>query len=443
MIRTSFTGDGRPDILLISNGMPQFSLMLNRGNGSFYEEIVFGIPYAHYSIASSDVNSDGLTDIICFDSDSARYTIFWHQQTIYSDSLPATFAVGRNPNYLFVTDINEDGFDDLFVSNGGSNTVSILLGSKRSLGSQMSLETPDGPTSVTLYNKTDSSLTLITSHGDDLKIGITSIVYPSNQAMSFLGDIESYTIALAGKPSFILPDISLRNSPLSLYVFLKGQTNSIVFYQQLQSTQFIAKSLTPLIPSRIMFSTISDLNSDGYTDLVYMYNDNRTNKDLIGATLNDARGEFTGRTYTVTLPDTGHRRSFLWVEDLNSDQQKDYIFYSDPEKILYSIIAKREGEFTQLVAIADNVSLSHQNQIKFYDYDNDGVEDIIYSDSESSWVNLLRSKGNGTFFAAQRLFQLPNGSLFQCGDFDGDGTMDFVFLHTQKNTIEVRYGKTQ
>lgn len=441
LIRTSFTGKLKPDILLIHNGAPQFSLLLNKENGSFYDEIVFGIPYKKYTLASEDINSDGLTDIICFDSDSARYSVYWNQQTMQIDTSPSTFAVGRTPNNLFVTDINDDGFDDLFVSNGGSNTISILLGSAKSLSSQVSVETPDGPTSVNLYMKTDSALTFITSHGDDSKIGITSLYYSQDMTSSLLGEIESYTIALTGKPSFILPDISMRSTPLSLYVFLRGQTNSIVFYQQLQSTQFIAKSLTPLIPSRIMFSTISDLNSDGFTDLVYIYNDKRMNRDLIGMTLNDAKGEFTGRTYTVTLSDTGHRRSYVWVEDLNMDQQKDYIFYSYPEKTLYAIIAKKDGEFTQLVTICQNVSLSHHNQVKFYDFDRDGVDDLIYSDTEFSKISLLRNKGNGTFYREHILVQMPNVSHFQCGDFDGDGIADFAFPQSQKNTVEVLYGK--
>ncbi|MEW5799629.1 MAG: VCBS repeat-containing protein [Bacteroidota bacterium] len=439
--RTAFTKGSVPDILLSNTDTQQFSVLLNKQDGTFYDEIVFGIPYLRYSIFSEDINGDGFTDVICFDKDSSRYRIYWNQSTVLPDSFPAAFAAGKDPNNIFVSDIDADGFDDIIVSNRGSHTVSMLFGSVQGLSSQISFEIPDSPSSVTLYAKTDSSLTLITSHGEESKIGVTTVLYQRNPFFSLYDEIESYTITLAGKPSHILPDISLNNTSLSLYAFLRGQTNAIVFYQQLQGTQFIAKSLTPLIPSRIMFATISDLNGDGYTDLVYIYNDKRVGKDLIGATLNDEKGGFTGSTYTITLPDTGHRRSYLWVEDLNADQKADYVFYSYPEKSLYVVLAQRNGDFTDLVKIESNVSLSHQDQLKFYDMNGDGIEDLVYVDSELPSVNVLRSKGNGTFYPKQKIQDLPADIPFSCGDVNGDGIPDVIIPLQKKNCVEVRYGK--
>lgn len=439
--RTAFAKNAAPGILLSSAAAQQFSVLVNKSDGTFYDEIIFGIPYRRSSIYSEDMNGDGFNDVVCFDADSSRYMIYWNHFTVLPDSLPAAFAVGKNPNDMFVSDINADGYEDILVSNGGSHTVSILFGSVQGLTSQISVETPEAPSSVTLYAKSDTSLTFVTSHGDESKIGITTVVYGKSPMSSFHEEIESYTISLAGKPSHILPDISLRSSSLSLYAFLRGQTNAIVFYQQLHGTQFIAKSLTPLIPSRIMYATISDINSDGYTDLVYIYNDKRIGSDLIGTTLNDEKGGFTGKTYTITLPDTGHRRSYLWVDDLNADQQADYLFYSYPEKKLYALIAKRGGDFTELSPIADRVFLSNQDALKFIDVNGDGIDDIFYSDTESMSVNVMRSKGNGTFYPVRKILDLPANVPFSCGDVNGDGIPDIIFARQQEHCIEIRYGK--
>jgi hypothetical protein len=438
-----FSRSNVPDIMSFNMQASQLSLLLNKGDGTFYDEIVFGMPYQRSTLFSEDINGDGFADIILFDANSSRYTVFWNERTrsVRSGGMSTRFAVGNNPNSLFVADLNGDGCDDIFVSNESSSTISVLYGSRTTLSSQISIETPDQPTSVSLYAKSDSSVTLITSHSRDAKIGVMTISSVKDSTLSLMGDIESYTISLQGKPLYVLPDISARNTPISLYAFLKSPANPIVFYQQLRGTQFIAKSLTPLIPSRILFATISDFNSDGYTDLAYIYSDKQVNKDNIGITLNDARGEFSGATYTLTLPDTGNRRSFLFVEDLNLDQQKDYLYYNSVAKTFSVLQGKQNGNFGLIVQIADDVTVSSYDVVQFYDYDVDGVLDILYFDSSTKMLTLLRNRGNGTFYKKQPLFELPAETQFRCGDFNGDGKPDVAFLSPLQQTINIRYGK--
>lgn len=442
LFTASFSHSSAIDIVLVGESGKQFSLYLNRGNGSFFDEIVFGIPYRRSRLIYGDINADGYPDMMCIDADTSRYTVYWNAQTTFTRSIEPLFAVGNSPNNLFASDINADGYDDLLISNGGSNTISVIYGSPRLSSSQLSIETPDEPSSVSVYAKSDSSLTLITAHSHDSKIGITTLSASSDTSTSLIGEVESYTIALTGKPSHVLPDLSPHTTMLSLYVFLRSQTNSIVFYQQLQGATFVVKSLTPLIPSRILFATISDVNNDGYTDLVYLYNDKRTNADILGVTLNDVKSEFTGTTYSITLPDTGNRRSFLLIEDLNSDQQKDYLVYSAASRQLYFIAAKKNGEFSTLVSIADNITLTHQELLQVYDVDADGVLDIVYFDSVTKTINVLRNKGNGTFYPSRRLLSRQQETAFTCGDFNGDGVMDIALLQPNRQAVEIQYGKS-
>lgn len=437
----SFSHSTAADIILVSQTRKQFSLLLNKGNGTYFDEIVFGIPYRRSRLVCEDINTDGYADMMCIDADSSRYAIYWNAQTTITRPIEPVFAVGNSPNNLFATDINADGYDDVLVSNRGSNTISLLYGSPGFPLSQLSIDTPEEPSSVSIYAKSDSSLTLITAHRGDLKIGITTLSASSDTSTTLIGDVESYTIALPGKPSHVLPDLSPHTSMLSLYVFLRSQTNSIVFYQQLRGATFVVKSLTPLVPSRILFATISDVNNDGYTDLVYIYNDKLTNADILGVTFNDAKGEFSGTTYSMTLPDTGNRGSFVVVEDFNSDQHKDYLVYSATSKHLHFIAAKKNGEFTTPRVIAESITLTHQEMLQIYDVDADGVFDAVYFDSATKTLNVLRNKGNGTFYNNRQLLSREQETPFVCGDFNGDGVMDIAMLQPSRHAVEIRYGK--
>ena len=53
-------------------------------------------------------------------------------------------------------------------------------------------------------------------------------------------------------------------------------------------------------------------------------------------------------------------------------------------------------------------------------------QDIVYFDSKTSNVMFLRGKGNGSFYSARPILQLPRGSAFRCGDFNGDGKTDIA-----------------
>lgn len=429
------------DIVTRYDGKRNFSVVINDASGNFYDEIIFGLPYDRSDVHLCDIDSDGYNDVVLTDLSSGKYSIAWNYRTERSHADDARILVGADPSGVSVVDMNDDGIDDIFVSNHASNSISMLPGN-RSKGSfaQLSVETATSPTNVTVYSHHDTALTLLTVHSNEQMIGVVSLNAARNDTPMVFDDVELYTIPLAGRPSYVLPDLSISNTAVSMYVFSKTAPNGITFYQQVQSTKFVAKNLSLQFPSRIIFSTISDLNNDGMTDLIYVYHDQNKRRDFLGTTLNDARGDFTGLSYSLMLPDTGVSKAFVYVEDMNGDQQKDFILYDHAQKSLSIILGKGYGDFTAPVVISSGVPVEYIHQIQCVDFDADGINDILYRENVTGVFFFLKGKGNGLFFPKQSLATLPDGSMFRCGDVNGDGSIDVVYTVPEMNAIGIRYG---
>ena len=429
------------DIVLIDDQSKIFSLFLSESNGNFFDEMIFGTETMSSSILPGDINGDGLTDIILFSEHNNEYSICWNSQTDFvSNESEISFAVGLKPNNLYVQDLDGNSKDDLVITNYESATISVLMAGNKYFSGQISLETPDKPVAVSLYAKTDSTITLYSIHQENPKISLITLRKEIDTLSSLTGEVEQFSISLPEKPITVLPDVSYMEKGISLYAFMPSGTNSIVFYQQVKGTRFLTRSLVPIIPSKIIFSTINDLNNDGKTDLLYVYSNIDTQNNLLGITLNDSSGNFKGKVYSTVLTDSVIKRAIIYLEDVNGDQIKDCLLYTSPSNSLRLSLGKKDNTFEQFETILDSLSVKMTEQIQTYDFNNDGILDILFADKMSGELLLYRGKGNGKFYSSVTIADLPNDSVFRCGDFNGDNAADIAYTHPSGHTITLIYG---
>ena len=440
----SFRSASNTDNSIISENRSgnTFSLYLNRGEGKFYEEIVYGMDSSTTSLSIGNVTSSSSEDVVLLNNARHNYSVVWNAANRSNGSQQHyTIAVGKHPSSVFVTDINNDGRDDIIVTNAGSSTVSLLTSTGNGFDGQVSFETPETPVSVSLYSKTQKGMTFISVHKNNPRIGIITIQPPTDSSDNILGDIDIYSLPLPETPITVLPDISLFNKGISLYAFMASSTNAIVFYQQIRDVQFVSKSLVPMIPTKIIYSTINDLNNDGKADLLYLYEDIQRKKEYLGVTYNDSTSSYKGNVFTTALPDTGSKRAFLYVDDFNGDHVKDCLVYMSPQNTLVLFRGLRNGGFEFMQTIVTKAKIKSKDQLQLYDYDNDGVTDILYEDSENHKLLDLKGKGNGLFLNANKIASIPDHASFRCGDFNGDSVTDIVYTNPDGWTITVTYGK--
>lgn len=431
----------RTDLLVFDTALRSLSLLINRGDGSFYDEVVYGAGAERSTVLVTDMNGDGRKDVAVLTAGDRNYSVLWNAPSQQEPSASSrTLAVGASPSNLYVGDITSDGLDDIVVSNEGTSTVSILASNGPSFSGQLTLETPASPVSVSLYAKSDSGLTLYTAHREDPSVALYGLRREKDSLTSLVGDVEQFSIALPEKPVNVLPDVSYMQKGISLYAFMSTAPNAIVFYQQVKGTRFLAKSLVPLVPSRIAYSTINDLNYDGKTDLLYVTAGNGTKASTLGVTMNDSTGEFKGKVFSYAVADSMLKRALVLVDDFNGDQRKDCLLYSAPEQSLRLALGTGEAMFGPFEIVIDSIVIGAAEQLQVYDVENDGIPDLLYLNKENGTLSQYRGKGNGRFGRERFIASLPSGSVFRWGDFNGDGAADLVYTEPNGINVRVEYG---
>src|SRR5437870_869969 len=101
------------------------------GDGTLQAPVTFAVGSAPTSVAVGDFNGDGKPDpaVVTHNTQThidALTVLLGSGDGAFSSGMH--FATGPVPASVAVADFNADGMPDLAVTNGGFNTVSVLLG---------------------------------------------------------------------------------------------------------------------------------------------------------------------------------------------------------------------------------------------------------------------------------------------------------------------------
>jgi hypothetical protein len=125
-------GDGNPDLAVTNQGSDNVSVLLGRGDGTF--SAASGSPVAAGNgptpAVPADLNGDGKLDLVVGNIHSDDVSILvGNGAGGFGAVASSPLAVGDMPFSLTVSDLNRDLRPDLAVANYGASNVSVLLNS--------------------------------------------------------------------------------------------------------------------------------------------------------------------------------------------------------------------------------------------------------------------------------------------------------------------------
>ena len=330
-----------------------------------------------------------------------------------------------------VGDYDGDGFTDLFVTqyphsilyhNNGDGTFTDVT-------AKAGVAAPGWATSAVWFDyDNDGRLDLFVCHFVDY----------SKEKLKFCGD------TLTGERTYCIPTIY---TPMPCWLF---HNNGDGTFTDVSKESGIAQSL-----AKAWGVVAVDINNDGRMDL-YVTND--TVQNFLFANRGKGKFEEIGMLAGVGVNAFGKPRSGMGVDAADYDQDGWIdLFEANVDHELYSLYHNDTGEVFSDVALSTGIGEATRMisgwGLKFFDYDNDGNQDLLLVNGHPDDKIEKRMPGV-TFREPMLLFEntgkgfknvsAESGPIFSrqlagrglaLGDFDNDGSVDV--LVTQNNGAPV------
>ena len=391
-------------------------ILLNQQDGTFGGPISYKVPNAvgstsQLSFTVADLDQDGFDDILISQTDNNLVEIVWGDA---ATSLGNTqqYSIDGQPLQTEVADINQDGYLDIVTANAENDTVAVLLGN-----GTRSWQAP------TYYDIGDYGLNPNAQGIDHHPLR------PSEHALE-LQDFNQDGFA----------DIAVVNrNDNSVSVLYNTGTGE--FQPQIEYG-------VGLNPFKLH---IADVNSDGYLDVISVNND--AENSALTVLLNNS-----GSTFEDTSP--GESKSPIVTNSYGNDFDKKYKIFDFNQDGLQDIfevdlysssplavhINNGDGSFGLPFPILSASQSGYDFTVN--DFNNDGIQDIVVSSrgpsrSPDHLRLFLGDAQGGLTFANDISNSLWDIDYIDSADFNGDGNQDLVTVRNGGAEIYIKLANGQ
>lgn len=349
------TGDGKPELLTGSyyGENKKFTVLRNAttisgGLASFPDSTVVAINKWSY-ISTGDFDGDGLADVVSYSAD-----LIGHIDVFLNTSKGNSISFGdkksfdtyypANTDWALITDVDNDGRNDIIVTQNGSSVISIYL------------NTSSGPGDISFAKRID----------------LESGAAPFNIFQLAAGDLNK-----DGKPDLVF-------------------TSATSFLSVLKNTSSPGKvSFAPRVTYATKYSPytvlLGDLDGDDKLDIAASYGTDSSITIFRNTTSADSIS-FTNKM-DVPLPNIGFR---MQLADMNGDKKPDIVYSGEGLWVRYNTSTIDSISFRN----GSNMIQSGGDEVAIGDLDGDGVPEIVVNNEQANKLTISKNTIKpGKFYA--------------------------------------------
>ena len=337
----------------------------------------------------------------------------------------ANYSTDSGPYDVTSSDFNNDGYDDLAVSNSNGDNISVLLNNGNGTFASPTNYSVEGDdprriVSADFDNDNDYDIAVtVRGYNDNDLIA----VFFNNGSGSFSGPY-SYPVGDNPWSSLIVDDFN-NDGYKDLAATNEMSGNVSVLVDNGSGSFTVTNYSTGTYPESVI---AQDFNSDGYKDLAVA----NAGSNNVSVLLNNGNGTF-GSTVNYG---TGISGNNVIAAYLNNDSYYDLVVVGSNKASV--LLNNGNGTFGS----ASNYDVgSNPMSVVAYDFNKDNYLDLAVANWNSGNVSVLLNNGNGTFGSASNYETGQSAYMVYGRDFDKDGNTDLLVTNHASSYISVLTGK--
>ena len=410
-----FNGDTYIDLLTSNYNADSLRILINDGTGAFTSVISLGCYHA-LDVIAVDVDMNNNCDIAAATYDGKVVIFPGNGDGTFGDSV--AYPAGSRCSAVNSADFDQDGYPDLVVNGGASQTVSVFLndGTGNFTAGTVALAEPGNSVMVGDVDQDDYPDIIVPNNfeGSGRIMIMTNDQngdFPMFEKFDCGGNINAQGICAADFDGDDNIDLAIAG----------GNSNKILVAYN-DGGSFVIDS-TYAVGTMPYYIIAADLNNDDSPDLVTANH----NSDNISVQLNDGSGKFNEVPVQYAAGDGPY---FVAAGLFNNDEFLDLAVSNEYSDNVSIFLNNGDGSFGGAVNY-DGGGGPHS--IAVADFSDDGQLDLVIADFDQ-WpykMTLLLGVGDGTFTIGDDIPMTYHSEGVIPLDFSNDGIPDLVAFHDE------------